>query len=149
MDRWGDPHPDTWWRLHRAAEWTYGPDSQETHIGLVYLNGGGHDPELRFVVHDITHRANFDMHPPNTQYGASNDFIRVSAGLRHALNAIPGERDPLWNLGARGLYKPRKADVLTVIRWVDTLLANLYGWPHDKHAPGGAHDVFDECRRTK
>lgn len=27
-----------------------------------------------------------------------------------------------------------------------TLVANLYGWPHDKHAPGGAHDVFDECR---
>lgn len=32
--------------------------------------------------------------------------------------------------------------------WFTTLLANLYGWPHDPDAPGGANDVFDECRRT-
>lgn len=137
----------TWWRLHRAATWTYGPETQEAHVAIVYLNGGGSDPELRFVVHDLLHRPTFTTHLPSTQYGAANDFIRVSPGLRRALDAVPGERDSLWNLGPRGLFMPRKADVLIVLAWVDTLLARLYGWHHNKDAPGGLNDPLDACRR--
>jgi hypothetical protein len=82
----------------------------------VYLNGGGRDPELRFTVLNA-----LDVeHGSPAGYGAANDFCAITPGLRDTLGP-----DAVRRLGARGLYEPTKAEVLTVIRWVDQMVLQM------------------------
>ena len=145
IEPWVGGRGHEWWSYRRMATWQYSGSEVGCEAARVYLNGFGQDHELRFVVRDVTRRWT-NTHPSAEVFGASNDFIRVTPGLRRALAAAPGADNPFRTLGARGLYAPTRTDVLIVIAWADTLLARLYGRPHDVDAPGGLNDPLEPVR---
>lgn len=109
------------WRRMNGAWWSFARyavvNRERTQVARVYLNGGGFDHELRFHVW-----------PPvdgTESLGAANDHCRVTPDLLEHFNT--GKT----RLGARGLWAPTPEDVLTVMRWCDDRVFEL--WPPGDH----------------
>ena len=93
-----------WWSLGRLARCR-----DSFYLTRVYINGGGVDDELRFLV---------SAPDGDFKLGASNDFINAP-GLAERLNLS-------WSrLGARGLANPSAEDTLVVMRWCDEQIDKL------------------------
>lgn len=143
---WRGGKNDGWWTYQRGI--TYGcGGSQEQWAARLYVNGNGHDHELRFYVWDIASTTDPVVEGLDTGhhlYGAANSFRRVTLGLLEATKDQRYAHSNNYRIGARGLYGFTKADVLTVAYWADTMVARLYGLPHDPDTIGGTHDLVEE-----